>query len=95
MEPFQIIWDLEDDRDGNYWHVCVENGVTPEEFSEVLLHNTAGIIRSKSSGRPMTFGWTSTGKHLAIIWEDIEEDPWSIYPVTAYPVEPSTREKST
>lgn len=25
---------------------------------------------SASSGRPITFGWTTTGKHLAVVWEE-------------------------
>ena len=35
-----FIWDLEDDPEGNYWHICVEgHGVTREEVEEVLAGN--------------------------------------------------------
>jgi hypothetical protein len=39
---------------------------------------------------PITFGWTSTGKHIAVVWEHIMDDPWTIYPVTAYETPPSS-----
>ncbi len=32
-----FIWDLEDDPEGNYWHISVEgHGVSGEEVEEVL-----------------------------------------------------------
>jgi hypothetical protein len=35
-----FIWDLEDDPEGNYWHVCVEGqGITQEEVEKVLAAN--------------------------------------------------------
>jgi hypothetical protein len=86
----QVIWDLEDDPEGNYWHI-LEHDVTPDEVEEVLNDpwNPTGV--SESSGRPITFGWTSTGRHIAVIWELVENDPRVVYPVTAYPVpEPRT-----
>ena len=41
---------------------------------------------SRSSGRPIRFGYTGTGKFIAVIY-DIESDvPLVVYPVTAYEV---------
>ena len=39
---------------------------------------------SRSSGRPVIFGDTSTGRHLMVVYEEIDSD--TVYPVTAYEV---------
>ncbi len=86
----EVIWDLPDDPDGNYQHI-LEHDVTPEEVEDVLNepHNPTGV--SESSGRPITFGWTTTARHIAVVWET-EENPRVVYPITAYPV-PEPRAK--
>ena len=81
----QIIWDLEDDVDGNVRHIA-EHDVTPDEVEEILNDRQSRTAHSASSGRPITFGWTAQGRYLAIVWELVEEDPLAIYPITAYPV---------
>ncbi len=78
------IWDLDDDPHGNLRHIA-EHGITKEEVEEVL-ENPAGVESSRSSGRPIAFGETSTGRIIAVVYEEIEED--TVYPVTAYEVEP-------
>jgi hypothetical protein len=40
---------------------------------------------SRSSGRPMVFGFTRTGKSIAVVYEQVDEE--TVYPVTAYEVE--------
>lgn len=77
-----IIWDLDDDPDGNVQH-CADHGVTKGEVEEVL-GNASDADVSRSSGRPAVFGDTSTGRHLIIVYERIDED--TVYPVTAYEV---------
>ena len=79
-----VIWDLDDDPDGNVQHIA-EHGVAPFEVEEVL-NRPMGIDESRSSGRPIAFGETSTGRVIAVIFEEIDED--TAYPVTAYEVEP-------
>lgn len=84
-----IIWDLEDDPDGNDWHIVVEgHGVTREEVEEVLCDSSNPTDESHSSGRPITFGWTYLGRYIAVLWEFVTDDPRTVYPVTAYPVDP-------
>lgn len=40
MTRAEFNWDLEDDPEGNYWHICVEgHGVTREEVEEVVAAN--------------------------------------------------------
>jgi hypothetical protein len=84
MNP-TVIWD--DDPGGNVEHI-VANGLTPDEVDEVLLDPAIPTQTSRSTGRPCKFGWTSTGKHIIVIWDEVADDPLTIYPVTAYEVQP-------
>ena len=77
-----IIWDIDDDPDGNVQH-CAEHGVTKEEVEEVFQNATDADV-SRSSGRPVVFGDTDAGRHLMVVYEEIDED--SVYPITAYEV---------
>jgi hypothetical protein len=83
----QVIWDLDDEPEGNVQHIA-EHGVT----KEVLQNPKNEVVPSQSSDNWLTFGETSTGKHLAIVWELVLEDPRIAYPVTAYPT-PRRRKK--
>ncbi len=83
MTDIIIIWDLEDDPDGNGQHIA-EHGITVEEVEEVLHDRDAEDTTSKSSGRPITFGYTSSGRYLAVVCEHVDDDPLTIYPITAY-----------
>jgi hypothetical protein len=76
----EIIGDLDDDPDGNVQHTA-EHGVTVEE---VLSNPATRTGRSRTSGRPQAFGWTSTGKHITVNWDEVLDDPRTIYPVTSY-----------
>lgn len=81
--PFRlVIWDLDDDPDGNVQH-CAEHGITKEEVEDVLENATDSDV-SRSSERPVIFGDTSTGRHLMVVYEVIDAD--TIYPITAYEV---------
>ncbi len=77
-----ILWDLDDDPEGNVQH-CAEHGITKEEVEEILDNPTDTDV-SNTSGRPVAFGDTSTGKHLMVVYEEIDTD--TAYPVTAYEV---------
>ncbi len=88
MEPI-VLWDLDDDPDGNVVHIA-EHGITKEEVDEVLQDKDNATDVSASSGRPITFGRTTTGKHLAVVWEEVTDDPRMVYPVTAYETPPQS-----
>jgi uncharacterized DUF497 family protein len=77
-----ILWDLDDDLDGNVQH-CADHGVTKEEVEEVLESAMDADI-SRSTGRPVVFGDTSSGRHLMVVFESV--DASTVYPVTAYDV---------
>jgi len=78
---------LDDDSDGNVQH-CAEHGVTKEEVEEVF-QNIVDQDDSYSSGRPVVFGDTAAGRHLIVVYEEIDDE--TVYPVTAYDV-PRRRE---
>src|SRR5947209_18265199 len=89
LQDIVIIWDDQDDPDGNYWHICVEgHGLTCEEVEEVLRDEQSEIEVSRSTGRPTAFGWTRSGERIAVVFEEMSEDPVLVYPISAYPVPP-------
>jgi uncharacterized DUF497 family protein len=77
-----ILWDLDDDPEGNVQHIA-QHGITPDEVEEVLQNATDADV-SQSSGRPIVFGDTGTGRHIAVVYEEIDAD--TVYPVTAFEV---------
>jgi hypothetical protein len=96
LRDLVIIWDDEDDPDGNYWHICIEgHGLTREEVEEVLRDEESAIEVSRSSGRPVAFGWTSSGQRIAVPFEAMSEDPKIVYPVAAYPVPPKRTKRGS
>jgi uncharacterized DUF497 family protein len=77
-----IVWDLDDDPNGNVQH-CAEHGISKEEVEEVFAHGTDFDV-SRSSGRPVIFGDTSSGRHVIVVFEEIDAD--TVYPVSAFEV---------
>ena len=77
-----IFWDLDEDSEGNVFH-CAQHGVTKEEVEEVFL-NAMDVDISRSTGRPVVFGETKTGKHLMVVFEAIDKN--TVYPITAFVV---------
>ena len=86
MRITQIIWDLDDDPDGNVQHIA-EHGLSVDEVEDVL-YAAEEVIASQTSGRPITFGETSTGRYIAVVFEVIDENPLTVYPITAYETQP-------
>ena len=75
MPHYFFLWDGENDR-----HLA-EHGVTRDEFAEVVCR-PARIDKSRSTGRPIAFGYTSTGKYVACVYELFDES--TVYPITAF-----------
>ena len=90
MNPInvQIIWDLPDEPNGNYRHIVDGHDVTIDEVEEVLLGSRSVGAISRTSESPAVFGWTSTGKYIFVVYEEVMSDPRILYPITAYPVPP-------
>jgi hypothetical protein len=83
MGYITIIWDLDDDPEGNVHHIA-EHDLTKEEAEEVLA-NPERLGTSRSSGLPIAFGTTSTGRYIAVVFQEIDAD--TVKPVTAYDIE--------
>ena len=83
MSPLRILWDLEDDPDGNVQHLA-DHGVSREEFEEIIFHPHA-FDRSRSTGRHIAIGETSTGRTLIVVFDELDDS--TIYPITAYELE--------
>ncbi len=78
-----IFWDLDDDPDGNVQHI-VEHDLTKEEVEDVLA-DPEGRGTSRSTGLPIVFGTTFTGRFIAVVFEEIDDE--TAKPVTAYEIE--------
>lgn len=63
-----------------------EHDLTKEEIESVLLNPANPVDDSHSSGSPVTFGRTDTGRYIIVVWELANEDPTMLYPITAYEV---------
>jgi hypothetical protein len=51
---------------------------------EEVFQNATDADISRSSGRPVVFGDTSAGRHVMVVYEEIDAD--TVYPVTAFDV---------
>ncbi len=82
MPWFELIWEW-DEPDGNVAHIA-EHDLTPEDV-EYVLENPIREEKSRSSGRPVVFGYTEDGRRIAVVYEQLDDS--TLYPVTAYEVE--------
>ncbi|MBX9787883.1 MAG: hypothetical protein K2Y37_03130 [Pirellulales bacterium] len=80
-----VVWDLPDDPQGNVQHIA-QHGLTVDDVEDVLYSRDSVTSFSRSSGQPITFGYTTGGEHIAVVWELVAADPRTIYPITAYAV---------
>ena len=89
MLDFDVIeWDDEDDLRGNVEHIAAA-GLTPAEVEAVLRSADPDTGTSDSSGRPVIFGTTGSGKYILVIYTRSEENGVAVVrPVTAYEVGP-------
>jgi hypothetical protein len=81
-----IDWDEPDDESGNTAHVA-EHGLSPAEVESALYDENTTFDLSDSSGQPIAFGHTDTGRFIAVVFEVLNlTDPFIIRPITAYEV---------
>ena len=80
MLDFDFIeWD-----DGNISHIA-DNGLSVDEVEDVLSDPNARPTLSRSSGRPVLIGGTSTGKTILVVYERHRDSGYTVLrPVTAY-----------
>jgi uncharacterized DUF497 family protein len=79
---YDVLWNY-DDADGNVAHVA-EHGLTPDDVNAVLM-DPDETARSRSSERPVAFGYALDGRYICVVYEEIDEH--TLYPVTAFEVE--------
>ena len=77
MPYYEFIW-----TDALAEHIS-EHGVSPEEFEHVVCHPWSKGY-SHSSGLPAAWGYTSSGRYVMAVYEQL--DPVTLLPVTAYEV---------
>ena len=81
-----IDWDESGDEASNIAHIA-EHGLTTEEVESALFDENTTFDVSDSSGLPMAFGTTNTGRFIAIVFDVLNvADPLIIRPITAYDV---------
>jgi uncharacterized DUF497 family protein len=81
-----IDWDESDDKGSNTGHIG-EHGLTPIEVESALFDDNTVFDLSDSSGRPVAFGRTETGRYIIVVFEVLNLDnPLIIRPITAYDV---------
>lgn len=83
-----IVWDDEEDPEGNHRHIVATGLVTPREVEDVIAAHQGPWDASRSSGLPFIVGTSSAGHRLAVVFTIIPDPDYVlIYPVTAYPLE--------
>ena len=81
MSHIEVVWTP--GPEGNIAHLAENDGST-EEAEQVLREPIATDI-SRTTGRPIAFGFTHVGRKLAVVVEKL--DRVTVYPITAYEVE--------
>lgn len=86
LRDASVDWDDPDEDDGNTNHIA-DNGLTPDEVESALFAIDTSFDTSHSSGRPIAFGTTDSGRFIAVVFEILNvSDPLVIRPITAYDV---------
>ncbi len=80
MTWLHILWDHT--LGGNVEHV-EEHDLTTDDV-DYVLENCDSADASGSSGRPCVFGHIPDGRHIVVIYEEVDDE--TVVPVTAYEV---------
>jgi len=77
-----IQWDRDDDPKGNVEHIAQHN-LTKEDVEDVF-DNPTGMDTSRSSGRPVVFGATRSGRYIMVVYVVVGAS--TVRPITAFDV---------
>ncbi len=80
----QVIWDLDDDPNGNVQHIPINEYLTKDDVQHAV-DNATWYGNSRTSERQRLIGPAENGLPLVLIYEQVDED--TMYPVTAYYIE--------
>ncbi len=87
MKIAGVIWDEEDDPDGNVAHIA-EHDISIDEVEDVLYDPRNRTGPSNHAGRMLPCGATETDRFLCVARERAEDDPLVVKPVTAFDSNP-------
>ena len=88
-----IDWDDLDDEGSNTAHIA-EHGLTSQEVEFALFDEDTTFDVSDSSGHPIAFGSTGTGRFIAVVFEVLNPaDPLVIRPIT-FTMSPNPRSET-
>lgn len=73
---------LEPTTGGNLEHIA-DHDMTPDDVEDVL-YDPLGHDVSRSTGRLIVYGFTLTGRYIAVVYEQIDEQ--TVYPITAFDI---------
>ncbi len=85
-----VIWDEDDDPDGNVAHIA-EHDISIDEVEDVMYDPRNRTGPSNHAGRMLTCGETETGRFICVAWERAGDDPLIVKPVTAFDSNPPGR----
>lgn len=81
MPWYEFVWNT--GVDGNAAHVA-EHGIDITDVESVVCPPLE-VYLSRSTGRPIAIGWSSDGRLIAVVYEQL--DSVTVYPITAFEVE--------
>ena len=82
MDFLRILWDDEEDPDGNVQHIA-DHDLTVEDVEHALSNPSSERV-STSTGLPVVWGYTSDDRYIIVVYEEIDEE--TIRVITAYEV---------
>ena len=82
MRALRILWDAEDDPDGNVQHIAAHD-LTIEDVEAVLASPTSRG-NSRSTGLPVVWGYVADGRYILVVYESVDQETLRV--VTAYEV---------
>ena len=89
MDFPRIVWDEEEDPDGNVQHIA-DHDLTVEDVEHVLSHPSSEGV-SRSTSLPLVWGYASDDRYILVVYEEIDQE--TIRGITAYEV-PEPRKHS-
>lgn len=82
MDFLRILWDDEEDPDGNVQHIA-DHDLTVEDVEHVLRNPSSEGV-SRSTKLPVVWGYTSDDRYVIVVYEEGDEE--TIRVITAYEV---------
>jgi len=82
MDFLRILWDHEEDPDGNVHHIA-DHELTVEDIEHVLSNPSSEGV-SRSTGSPVVWGYTSADRYIIVVYEEVDQE--TIRVITAYEV---------